>query len=171
MAGERYAEYVNKTLYDFLHPDGTDELATQLAAVRTEQGGLTQTQLPDPEDIIDGEQLNRHESPLVMVYTDAGGPDRDQDAGVGQRNNMYDYDSHIVVQYMSGVDLAVGRNVLNKYLTAITTLVRTYPTLSDATNQINGVQLTDWRVVPSIDERQAVWLSLIVDLEIRARTP
>lgn len=167
MANEAYAEYAVAKVFEVTSTNS--RLETELATIRTEQS-LGAGVLPSPEAIVSGEHLNDYRSPILFIFAESGGPDDDVDEGAGQRNNMWNCDLKLALQYMSGVDLAAGRVLMMRYATAFIRMIRTYPTLEDTSGKINGALLGDFSITPTVDDRQAVWMTLEQDLEVRLRT-
>lgn len=95
--------------------------AAQLRLVEVAQS-LDAGSLPDPEEIIGANVPFDNRSPLVCIYEEHW-----QDVDV--RNGVLAVECTIAVSYSSDADLAVGKTLMRRYMTAIANTIKTSGTL------------------------------------------
>lgn len=118
------ARYIEKAL-DALHAAINANLATQLAAVETDNG-LGAGDIPTPTDIVKGEVRFDMRPRLVQVYwTDGGLPEQQQKV-----HKLVKVDLEVAVAILAEPDdLSGGEVLLTRYVTAIIDCVLQDPSL------------------------------------------
>ena len=114
---------------DALHTQVSAQLATQLAAVETDEG-IAAGSLTQPISILKNRAPNDNISPLMRIYSDGAGT-------FDQRNHLYVVDCIIDLGYKfpTGTDLAALELFMRRYLDAMRRCVLADQTLGGAACQ------------------------------------